>query len=320
MNSDSGVQFAMKERISTSSNKTVFGVWAPSLTPLQKNYLIDHAALLDHVRWLLANGCHGVALFGTTGEAPSFSADERIAALEYLLRHSINPASLMIGNGFSALTDTINVTQHAVEAGCTTFLMIPPFYFKDPSIDGIADSYRHVLDQVEAPEMRVVLYHFPKLSMVPISHELIRLLKHSHGHMIAGLKDSSGDWSSVQGFIEAFPTLSVLPGSEVFLLRALNFGGAGTITATANINPDGIRKVFDQWLADEQDGQFQRDAETVRAILSQFPLAAALKAVHAQDRGQPHWESVRPPLEQLSDQDRAKLSEALLNAGFELAK
>ena len=297
---------------------TVYGVWAPALTPLKKDLTIDFPAMLAHVEWLLSNRCNGVALFGTTGEAPSFSVAERITALEYLLAHNVSPQHLMIGNGFSAPTDTIEVTRHAVESGCKTVLMIPPFYFKDLSADGIASSYRHVLDHVNEPELRVVLYHFPKLSMAPISHDLIRLLIESHGQVIAALKDSSGDWTGTQEYIEQFPTLSILVGNEVFLLRALDIGGAGTITATANINPDGIRNVFDQWLINDDAKQQQRQADEIRTIVSKYPLAAALKSVLAVHRGKPKWLRVRPPLTELSSSEIAELIDALQRVGFEL--
>ncbi len=300
-------------------SNAVYGVWAPAVTPLNKDFTIDCAALLAHIEWLLHNGCHGVALFGTTGEAPSFSAQERIASLEYLLAHNVNPNNLIIGNGFCALTDTIEVTRHAVHSGCNTVLMIPPFYFKNLPVEGVAASYRHVFDEVNAPDLRVVLYHFPKLAMVVISHDLIRALMDSHGEMIAALKDSSGDWSGMQQYIEQFPTLSVLPGSEVFLLRALQIGGAGTITATANINPHGIRQVFDQWVITDEADEQQRSADEIRAVISKYPLAAALKAVHAEFRSNQSFSRVRPPLSELSPGEVSELTESLRQTGFSLS-
>ena len=299
--------------------RALLGVWAPSLTPVKADFSIDCKTLLSHVNWLLRNGCHGVALFGTTGEAPSFNADERIEALEFLLDKGVNPERLMIGNGFCAPTDTIRVTRHAVDSGCKTLLMIPPFYFKNLSDEGVGASYRHVFDKVNDPDLRVVMYHFPKLSMVPISHNLIESLVRSHGSLIAGLKDSSGEWSSVESYINAFPKLSIFPGSDVFLLRGLKIGGAGTITATANINPDGIRLVFDRWAEASNAEEQQSASEIIRGIISQFPLAPALKAVHA------HFQSdglrrVRPPLVALSKDERTSLIMALNDAGFVLAK
>ena len=301
-----------------SSSSKLRGIWAPCLTPIKDNYTIDQLRLQDHIDWLLSNGCSGVVLFGTTGEAASFSSAERMTALEKLIASGVSPRNLIIGNGFSAITDTVAVTRHAMELGCESVLMVPPFYFKDLSLEGITASYRYVLDEVNSSRLRVVLYHYPKMSAVPITHALIDKLIESHSELIAGLKDSSGDWQSVEGFIRAYPNLSIFPGSDMLLLKGLKIGAVGTITATADINPAGICKVYDLWSVAKNAEDAQSKAEQIRQIVFRYPLAAALKSVHSAFRSDPDWNRVRPPLVVLSDHQRLKLIETLTQVDFQL--
>ncbi|MDE0310467.1 MAG: dihydrodipicolinate synthase family protein [Acidiferrobacterales bacterium] len=298
----------------------LYGVWAPCLTPLDDSCSIDFSKLCDHISWLLSSGCHGVGLFGTTGEASSFSANERMTALERVIESGIAPEKLMIGNGFPSITDTVTVTRHALQLGCKKVLMLPPFYYKDPSLEGVSRSYRNTLDQLKSSDIRVVLYHFPKMSAVPIRHELIEALIESHGELIAGLKDSSGEWDSVERYIRNFPALNIFPGTDVLLLRSLKIGGAGTITATADINPDGIRRIFDLWTDGCNAAEAQIAADRIREIVSRYPLSAALKSVHAELRDDPGWRRVRPPLTELSSSEHTDLLNALTDAGFRLAE
>lgn len=313
--SDSDQIFESQNRASKVKLK---GVWAPCLTPVLPDYSIDHARLYQHVDWLLSNGCHGIVLFGTTGEAASFSANERIQALELLLAAGVLPSKVIVGNGFTAITDTVEVSRHAMLHGCRAVLMIPPFYFKDLSTSGLAENYQYVLDKVDCPDLRVLLYHFPRMSSVPISGSLIDTLIESHGAMIAGLKDSSGEWGSVLEFIRRYPDMSIFPGTDTLLLKGLESGGAGTIAATADINPNGIRDVYELWCRGENADDAQAKADSIRKIISRYPLAAALKAVHANLRSDSSWDRLRPPLESLSVKEQTDLIESLREAGFTL--
>ncbi len=294
------------------------GVWAPCLTPIHADLSIDDARLFEHVDWLLSNGCSGIVLFGTTGEAASFSATERMQALETLIARGISTSRIMVGTGFTAISDTVQVTKHAVAQGCRAVLMIPPFYFKDPTDSGLISTYRHVIDETNCSDLKVLLYHFPRMSTVPISYRLIDALIESHGDVIAGLKDSTGDWNSVEGYIKRYPDLAIFPGTDALLLKGLRAGGAGTITATADINPHGIGHVFDLWRQGEQAGNAQTQVETIRSIVFEYPLAAALKAVHASYRSDSSWNRLRPPLVALNDADQAALMGSLDQVGFQL--
>ncbi len=301
-------------------NSQLRGIWAPCLTPLNSDLSIDLFKLTSHINWLLENGCDGVVLFGTTGEASSFSASERMSALEHVVESGISCCRLMVGNGFPSVQDSVSVTQHALSVGCEQVLMVPPYFYKTPNLDGVSAAYRYVFDRINGESLRVILYHYPKLSMVPITHSLIHELTRTHGNLIAGVKDSTGDWSSMKGFIQEFPELSIFPGSDSYLLAALKIGGVGTITATADINPTGIAKVYDLWSKRMDAVAAQDAANRVREVVFKYPLSSALKAVQAHFCFDESWKTVRPPLTPLSESHQSRLLAELEEAGFEIPK
>ena len=223
------------------------GVWSPVLVPLRPDLGIDSERFLAHARRLLAQGCHGLALFGTTSEANSFSVAERKALVERVVESGIPPERLMIGAGCCALTDSVELTRHALDAGCRRVLMLPPFYYKGVGDEGLFHAFAEVVERVGDPALQVFLYHFPRLSGVPVTEGLIALLTDAFPGTVAGVKDSSGDWSNTRMMLERFPDLAIFPGSEVFLLDGLRAGGAGCITATSNVNAAGARAIFDAW-------------------------------------------------------------------------
>lgn len=303
----------------TFEDKAAHGVWAPALTPLDDDLAPDSKRYAAHVLGLLDAGCHGVAIFGTTGEATSFSVDERIAALDAVLEAGAPADRLMVGTGLPALTDTVKLTRHAVSVGCRRVLMLPPFYFKGPSDEGLFNSYAEVIERVGEASLRVFLYHFPRLSGVPITPGLIERLLDAFPETVVGIKDSSGDWDSTRTLIETYPALAVFPGSESLLLKALEAGGVGCITATANVNATAIRGVFDAWHsgADADAGPLQDDISRVRAVFDQWTLVPALKAVIAERTGDQGWLAMRPPLTRLDGADRQRLLDTLAEAGFD---
>ncbi|MGI9335442.1 MAG: dihydrodipicolinate synthase family protein [Gammaproteobacteria bacterium] len=293
------------------------GVWSPVLVPLRDDLGIDTQRFLTHAHWLLREGCHGLALFGTTSEATSFSVDERKSALEAVLAGGIEPQSVMIGVGCAALTDSVELTRHAVAAGVRRLLMLPPFYYKGVSDEGLHRSYATTLDRGASNDCELYFYHFPKLSGVPITHGLISRLRASHGDLVAGLKDSSGDWEHTRSLIEAFPDLAIFPGSESFLLRGLRAGGAGCITASANVNPAAIRGVYDAWRADAGDVDARDEAiRATRTAIEAHAMVSALKHITAHFRNDPAWRRTRPPLTELDARDGAALLESLATLGF----
>ena len=294
------------------------GVWSPVLVPLRPDLGIDAERFLAHARWLLAQGCHGLALFGTTSEASSFSVPERKALLERVVEAGIAPERLMVGTGCCALTDSVELTRHAVDAGCRRVLMLPPFYYKGMSDEGLFRSFAEVIERVASPDLRVFLYHFPRLSGVPVTEGLIALLTGAFPEVVAGVKDSSGDWSNTQTMLDRFPDLAIFPGSEVFLLDGLRAGGAGCITATSNVNAAGARAVFDAWRAGRDGaGARQAAATAVRHAIDRHPGIPAQKYLIARHRNDPAWRAVRPPMTALADDAGRDLLEALSATEFD---
>jgi len=292
-------------------SRAVFGVWVPLLTPLHGDLSIDTTRLVTHARWCLEQGCHGIALFGTTGEANSFTVEERTSALEALLAAGIEPQRLMIGSGCCAVPDSIRLTRHAVERGCYKVLVLPPFYYKNVPDEGLLRAYAQLIEGVGEDRLQLILYHFPKMSGIPISAHLVRGLRARFPRNLIGIKDSTGDWTSTAALIEEFPDLCIFPGTESLLLDALDAGGSGCITATANINAGPIRMVFDAWLAD--DGRQIRAQEAinrVRATIQARPMIPALKQTVAHHLDDPAWRAVRAPLMALAaDEGEALLTE-----------
>ena len=297
------------------------GVWSPVLVPLRPDLGIDPERFVAHARRLLAQGCHGLALFGTTSEANSFSVAERKALVEEVVGAGIPPERLMVGTGCCALTDSVELTRHAMDVGCRRVLMLPPFYYKGMSDEGLFRSFAEVVERVGNPTLRVFLYHFPRLSGVPVTAGLIALLVDAFPEVIAGVKDSSGDWSNTRTMLDRFPRLAIFPGSEVFLLDGLRAGGAGCITATSNVNAAGARAVFDAWNDGHDAADAKQEAATaVRRAIDRHPGIPAQKYLIARYRNDPAWRAVRPPMTALTDDAGRDLLDALAGTEFDGAR
>lgn len=294
------------------------GIWAPLLMPLLENLEPDPARMLALTEELLDSGCHGVALFGTTSEANSFSLAERMEALEYLVKAGIDPARLMVGNGCCAYPDSLQLTRHCLELGCHKVLMLPPFYYKDMSDEGLANSYSKVVEALGDTSLRIVLYHFPALSGVPITTGLIRILCERHGPVIAGVKDSSGDWDNTRLLLESFPELAIFPGTERLLLDGLECGAAGSITATANLTPGSIRGVYDSWLNHQGEARAQQEQiNRIRGVIQKTPMVPTLKHLTALRLKDSAWNRVRPPMVTLNAAAASRLVTELHEAGLD---
>jgi len=266
-------------------------VLAPVLTPFDAKLEVDIPRFVAHCRWLLAEGCSALAPFGTTGEANSLSVEERERMLLALLEADIPAEKLMPGTGCCALPDTVRLTRAAARAGCAGVLMLPPFYYKNVSDDALFRSYAAVIDRVADPRLRVFLYHIPQVSQVGIPLQVIQRLREKYPQLVAGLKDSGRDFAHTKTILEHVPGFRVFSGNEKFLLANLRAGGAGTITATANVNARAIVRAFH-----ERTEEAQAEIDRVRASFEQLPMIPALKAELARRNGDPAWRTVRPPL------------------------
>ncbi len=296
---------------------TFGGVLVPALTPFKSNHDVDADALLTHCRWLLDQGVDGLAVFGTTSEANSLSVTERIDLLEHLLDNGIPADKLMPGTGMCAITDTVSLTRHAVEHGCRGVLMLPPFYYKAINDDGLFASYAEVIERVGNSALNVYLYHIPPVSQISLSLDLIGRLLEAYPGTVVGLKDSSGDWDNTSAVLREYPSLATFCGSEVFLLETMRNGGAGSITATANINAAQIRQLFSTWQDDGAEDLQARITRT-RRTYEAFPTIPALKAVAADFYGAADWRTVRPPLLSLDAGQQETLVGSFVKVGFEM--
>ncbi len=292
------------------------GVLAPVVTPFRRDLTPDPERLITHSRWLVSQNC-GLAVFGTNSEANSLSVDERIALLDALLAAGIPPAHMMPGTGCCALTDSVRLTQHAVRAGCAGVLMLPPFYYKDIGEDGLYRYFAEVIERVGDARLRIYLYHIPPVAVVGITPMLVERLLKGYPTAIAGMKDSSGDWHNTKTMLDAFAIsgFAVFPGSETFLLTGMRHGAAGCISATANVNPAAIDKLYQEWRGADADQQ-QEALNVVRKTVGQYVMIPALKQAIAHYADDPEWVTVRPPLTELTAAQAQHVIEGLKQLGF----
>jgi len=309
-------------------SQRIHGVLAPVVTPFKADLSPDRERFLRHCQWLLSQNC-GLAVFGTNSEANSMSAEERIMLLDALVAAGIDPSRMMPGTGCCSITETVELTAHAVRHGCAGVLMLPPFYYKDVSDEGLYRYFSEVVQRVGDTRLRIYLYHIPPVAIVGITPKLVERLLKAYPNAIAGMKDSSGDWNNTKTFLDAFAetaiaarTFDVFVGSESFLLANMRHRGAGTISATANVNPAAIHKLYKQWnTADVTDNADQQQSELnlVREVFSnkKFPsMIAALKQAIAIYANDPEWTRMRPPLVELTAVQAKVLAAELKAIGF----
>jgi len=297
--------------------KRIEGVLSPVITPFRKDYSPDAERFVRHCKWLLKSGCSGLAVFGTNSEANSLSVSEKRHLLEKLVSAGVPAASLMPGTGHCALSDSIEMTRAAVELGCAGVLMLPPFYYKGVPDEGLYRNFAEVIERVGDERLQVYLYHIPPVSQVSISLNLIEKLLAKYPGSIAGVKDSSGDWSNTKAMLDAFAKsgFDVFAGSEVFLLDNMRHGGKGCITATGNINPGPIDNVYRNWRGADAD-KLQAGITATRKIVQKYNVISALKSAVAHFGNDPQWKTCRPPLIELSPSEEKALISELRASGF----
>jgi 4-hydroxy-tetrahydrodipicolinate synthase len=283
------------------------GLWPPVSTPFRADGSVDEARLVRHSKQLLADGAHGLAILGTTSEANSLTLDERRRVIDAHLEAGIPAGRLLPGTGACAVGDAVALSRHAGEIGAAAVLLLPPFYYKKVSDDGLFAFVARLIEGCGGNAPRIMLYHIPPVALVGWSAELIARLREAFPGVIAGMKDSSGDAENTLAMIEAFPEgFAVFPGAEVYLLRALRAGAAGCISASANINAAGIRRLYDRWREPDAEA-LQGELNAVRKAVEARVMIPALKAVLATRYRDPAWLTVRPPLIPIPDAARAEL-------------
>ena len=336
-------------------NERIRGVLAPVVTPFKPDLSPDPERLIGHCKWLLSQKC-GLAMFGTNSEANSMSAEERMTLLDALVAAGVDPARMMPGTGCCSISETVELTAHAVKHGCAGVLMLPPFYYKNISEEGLYRYFSEVVQRVGDPRLKIYLYHIPPVAVVGITPKLVERLLQAYPTAIAGMKDSSGDWNNTKTFLDAFAetarpaptaraarTFDVFVGSESFLLANMRNGGVGTISATANVNPAAIHELYADYNRQNCSGvcvkrranrkalgtsASTRDLTTLQARLNvvrevfarkSWPsMIAALKQAIAIYGNDPEWARVRPPLVELTTEQARKLAAELERIEFSI--
>src|SRR5213082_772239 len=300
-----------------AASQRIRGVLAPVVTPFKDDLSPDTARFIAHCKWLLSQNC-GLPVFGTNSEANSLAVEERAMLLDELVAAGVDPSRMMPGTGCCSIMETVKLTKQAVGNGCAGVLMLPPFYYKDVTEEGLYRYFSEVVQRVSDARLKIYLYHIPPVAVVGITTGLVERLLAAYPNAIAGMKDSSGDWHNTKTFLDAFSKsgFDVFVGSESFLLANMRNGGVGTISATANVNPAAIHKLYTEWKNADADEQQQKLNVTRDAFGKKYPMISALKqgiAIYAND---PTWAKVRPPLVELTAEQAKTLAAELKAISF----
>ena len=293
------------------------GVLSPVLTPFKKDLKPDVKRFIQQCQWLLSQNV-SLAVFGTNSEANSLAVHEKISLLNSLVEAGINPDSMMPGTGCCSLTESIELTSQAINLGCKGALMLPPFYYKEVSDEGIFRSYSEIIQKIGSEKLKIYLYHIPQVSGVGLSINLIDRLVNEYPKVIAGIKDSSDDWENIKNILDRqWDDFRVFAGTESILLKTLQAGGAGCISATANINPKAIYNLYKNWVSDQAE-ELQIKLNKIRNLMESYPMIPALKSVVAYYSKHKEWNIVRPPLVSLKKDSQEELLQKLSNFGFNM--
>ena len=300
-------------------NRPLNGVYTASLTPLTASFEPNIPALVRHAQWLLESGSDGVALLGSTGEANSFTLEQRLSIIEQTARE-LSPDRLMLGTGSCALQDSVRLTKASVDAGVFSVLVIPPFYYKPQSDESVLQFYSELISSVDEPRLRIIFYNFPKLSGYNFSVKILQELKQRFGDIAAGIKDSSGEWKNMLGIVQNIPDFMVYTGTETLLLDILKKGGAGCITATANLIAPECQRVYQAWKNNKQKvaEQAQINLTDLRKTLENYPLVSELKSLFASKTNAEEWENMLPPFAPILDKQVEELTEQIKGLGLDL--
>ncbi|MBM3568233.1 MAG: dihydrodipicolinate synthase family protein [Alphaproteobacteria bacterium] len=276
------------------------GVYCASLTPMDAELAPDLPRLIRHSKWLLASGCDGLGILGTTGEANSLSLSQRRTVIETACRE-LPRDKLMPGVGSCAVADAIELTRTAIAGGVKTVLCLPPFYYKGIADAGVEAFFDRIVQRIADPGLRIYLYNFPQLTGYAFQLDSVARMRDRHGPIVAGMKDSSGDFANMKKFAEGLPGFRVFAGTEQYLADILAVGGVGCITATANVTAPWCAKVYAA--KGEARTQAQAVLTALRLALQAKPLVPCLKGVIGRFTGDPIWNHMAPPMMKLAAAD-----------------
>jgi len=293
-------------------SKAKRGIYAAAVSPFNSDGTLNAPKLLAYCQHLMspAGGCDGVAPTGTTGEGNSIAMADRLALPGVFAEGGVDRDRVIFGTGASASGDCVALTQAAVDAGFMNVLVLPPFYYKNPSDDGLFAYYANLVEKIGTDDLRIYLYHFPQMSATPLSTDLVVRLRREFGAIIAGLKDSSGDFEQSRAFVTATGGVNedfdVLPSSEAMLWDGLDIGTAGIISGSTNAFGAKAQAAL------QAPAGAQRDAamaivKAARTMAGKYPLMSAMKTIEAWRSGDDNWLRMAPPLLALSAAQRTGL-------------
>jgi 4-hydroxy-tetrahydrodipicolinate synthase len=301
----------------TAAEKSFRGIWPALLTPLTAGLDIDHPKFAAHCKALIASGCPGVTAFGTTGEGPSFSMQERKEAIDQLIKNGIPAAQIMVSTSCAALPETLELTRHAVKAGVHGCLMLPPFFLKGVSDQGIIDGYRYVIDGMAGTPFKMYLYHIPQVTGVSLSHHVISTLKKQYPDTIVGIKDSACSTEHSVGLANAFmKDMTVYVGFEPDLPEMGKRGSTGAISGLANFMPRLVKRLVTEPDAAATPAERERVVKLI-GLLNGYSLMPALKGIMAMLSGDKAWLRVRAPLVALTPDEYQALEKTIAAFGID---
>ena len=280
-----------------------FGLGCALITPFAADGSVDRGRLVTHARQVLGEGCASVTLFGTTGEGASLGLASRAAAIDAMVAAGFDfPRQVLAGVAAASIEDAVAQADQLTDAGGRGLLLAPPFYFKGPGDEGLYRWFSTVLERARAPR-EVILYHIPSVTDVPLSSTLIGRLARAFPGVIAGIKDSSGDWATTQRYLADHPQLHILVGDERQLARAIRHGGSGAINGFSNFCARLLRPMVDE-------GTEVPEVAALVDLVLQFPVTPAVKALVAHRHGDDAYLRTAPPLVPTEPAARAQLAAA----------
>lgn len=298
----------------------ISGLWPATLTPVTADGALDTRRALAHTKRLLAAGCDGVAIFGTTSEGPAFTNAERKGLLEATLASGVRPEQVIVTTSTAALADAIDLGRHAAALGCHRQLFMPPFYFRQPRDAGIVEAVSQVVRGIADPKLNLLLYHIPQLSSIEFDHGSVALLAKRFPENVVGVKDSSGSLEHGLAMARAFPDLSILIGAEQYVSAVMQAGSAGSINGLANIAPGLLRRIVDApSKVSAEDEKLVLDLLALLSVLPGMSFVSVYKAMLAEQTGDDSWLHVRAPLSPLDNTELQTVRKAYRAIGKQLA-
>lgn len=285
------------------------GVFAATLIPMRNDLSCNEQELARHCQDLMARGCRGIALFGTTGEGTSFSVEERKQVMKKLIAFGISPQRLILGICCSAISDAVHLAQAALEANCLSILVVPPFFYKNVSDEGVIAFYRELIQRTCNPALRLILYHIPQFSGVPFNLSIIKALREEFPDIVIGMKDSEGNLPFIKDILANCPGFKIFAGREHLLSEAVQLGAVGGISGIANVFPELLCSLY-EYGRNQENSNRNLDLKRIREVLQMYPIFPALKSMMEQKNGE-KWHALRPPLTPLTHQQKLALFRAL---------